>query len=464
MFGRSFFCAVQLAPYQRTTHAYVIGQPGTGKSRAIESWILQDIAAGHGVGVIDPHGDLFQNLLMHLSQAPSVWTRVVIIDPCSDDWVVPFNPLRAISGYSQERLSLFLTDIVSKIWGIDSVSAPRTMWLITNSFLALSKLDLSLADLPNFLLDREFRVSQLNCLPQSNVRFFFEKEFPQTASGAHQWSMPLLNKLGNLIFDPEIRMMIANNSKISFRQILDDGLIMLVNLPKGIIGEATSALLGAFIIAHVQKAALARADSVTRKPYYLYLDEFQNYTTENIKDILSESRKYSLSLTLVHQYLDQLTPSIRSAILNTTGSLMSFRVGYQDARQLAQEIFANHIHSHTTENPGSYFSQNSLPDLAQMSNPIRTSLSDMAARLVNLRFREFWFKRRGQYRPSKHRTFEMKTPARTAELIEAKNEMQKISGEHYGYPRQGIFDAMGKQATIQDERPDEKNDFSFWGM
>jgi DNA helicase HerA-like ATPase len=106
------------SPSERTTHTYVIGQPGTGKSRALESWIMQDIAAGHGVGVIDPHGDLFNNLILRLSSMPQVWERIVIIDPCNPDWVTTFNPLEAVSGYSQERLSLFLTDIIGKIWRV----------------------------------------------------------------------------------------------------------------------------------------------------------------------------------------------------------------------------------------------------------------------------------------------------------------------------------------------------------
>jgi type IV secretory pathway TraG/TraD family ATPase VirD4 len=120
---------------------------------------------------------------------------------------------------------------------------------------------------------------------------------------------------------------------------MDNQQILLVNLPKGILGEAPSALLAAFIVAHLQKAALARADRGSSIPFYLYLDEFQNYTTDNIKDILSESRKYALSLTLAHQYLDQLPGELRSAVLNTAGTLVSFRVGYHDATQLAKEIF-----------------------------------------------------------------------------------------------------------------------------
>ena len=135
--------------------------------------------------------------------------------------------------------------------------------------------------------------------------------------------------------------MLAGKPRITFRQIMDRQLVLLVHLPKGTIGEGASALMGAFIVAHIQKAALARADSPYRNIFYLYLDEFQNYTTDNIRDILSESRKYSLSMTLVHQYLEQLNPEIRSAVLNTAGAIACFRVGYQDGLHLAKEIFPN---------------------------------------------------------------------------------------------------------------------------
>src|SRR5207253_475749 len=124
-----------------------------------------------------------------------------------------------------------------------------------------------------------------------------------------------------------------------FRKILDGNRVLLVNLTKGILGEGNSAMLGAFIVAHLQQAALSRADTRKREPFYLYLDEFQNYTTDNIKDILAESRKYGLSLILAHQYLKQLAGDLQAAVLNTAGTLACFRVGYQDASLLAREIF-----------------------------------------------------------------------------------------------------------------------------
>jgi hypothetical protein len=271
-----------LTAAHRTTHTYVVGQPGTGKSRALESWALQDILAGRGVAVIDPHGDLFQHLVAHIATRPEVGERVILLDPCDRKWTVGFNPLEAIQGVSPERAALFLTDVIVKIWKLDTTTAPRMVRLLTHTFLALSCLGLTLLDLPRFLTDSDFRKHLLSRLANENARAYFAWEFPDHEGATHQWVTPVLNKIGGLLFDPDTRLMVAGHSTINFRHIVDRQRVLLVNLPKGIIGEGASALLGAFIVAHFQKAALSRASVSQRQPYYLYLDEFQNYTTDNI--------------------------------------------------------------------------------------------------------------------------------------------------------------------------------------
>lgn len=421
-----------LPPAHRMTHTYVIGQPGTGKSRALESWALQDILAGHGVAVIDPHGDVYRHLVAHLATKPEVGERVILLDPCDPQWVIGFNPLEAIQGVSQERAALFLTDVVVKVWKLNTATAPRMVWLLTNTFLALANLGLTLLDLPRFLLDADFREHLLPRLTNDHARAYFALEFPQNQSAVHQWVTPVLNKIGSLIFDPDTRLMVAGRASLNFREILDRKRILLVNLPKGIIGEGASALLGAFIVAHFQKAALSRANVNHRQPYYLYLDEFQNYTTDNIQDILSESRKYGLSLTLAHQYLDQLSTDLRSAVLNTTGTLASFRVGYGDAYQLAKEIF-----------PSSDFLSEARPELRLRRLtpwPILTvrerheseGWEHLAHQLTGLSSRQFWMRRRGPQPPAKLRTLNMPDPALTPELVAAIHALRDSSGARYG--------------------------------
>lgn len=425
---------LSLPPGARATHLHVIGQPGTGKSRALESWIMQDILSGQGVGVIDPHGELFDHLLSRLarlvSDNPSLAQRVVIINPVDRNWTVGFNPLEAIPGYSTERLAGFLTDVVIKIWKIDATNAPRMIRLLMHTFLALAELELSLASLPRFLIDADWRETLLLRVRHADVLSYFRHEFPQKGA-THQWITPVLNKVASLLFDPDLRLMFSTRSTIHFRQILDRGLVLLVNTSKGILGEGNSALLGAFIVAHIQKAALARADGLPHRPFFLYLDEFQNYTTDNIKDILSESRKYQLSLVLAHQYLDQLPADLLGAVLNTTGTLACFRVGYQDASQLSHELFP------PEELLRSWWDFQFLR-IGKVPVPLPLRQSEPVAReelvkwLTQLERREFVAKRRGPYPPIKQRTFEMRAPEMSDALLDARAELMRISGERYG--------------------------------
>ncbi len=427
--------AVLLSMRARATHTYVIGQPGTGKSRALESWIMQDIVAGRGVGVIDPHGELFDHLISRIArlgeQEPSLADRTVIINPVDRTWTVGLNPVEAIQGISTERLAALLTDVVIKIWKIDTTAAPRMIRLLTHTFLALAELGLSLADLPKFLLDEEWRESLLQRTSHPEVVTYFRSEFPIRGGATHQWVTPVLNKIGALLFDPDLRLMFSTSSTIRFRQILDGNLILLVNLSKGLLGEGNSALLGAFIVAHLQQAALARDDYSRRRPFFLYLDEFQNFTTDNIKDILSESRKYALSLVLAHQYLDQLPPELLGAVLNTTGTIACFRVGYHDASFLSRELFPPRYLA-ATHWELKFIRLGRFPfPLPQVYNaPL--GHDDLATILTQLEPREFVARHRGPYPPIKQRTFDMPAPRMSESLYRARDELLKISGERYG--------------------------------
>ncbi|MBI3732801.1 MAG: hypothetical protein HY259_05005 [Chloroflexi bacterium] len=424
-----------LAPAQRVSHTYVIGQPGMGKSFALESWAMQDIRAGRGVGVIDVHGDLFRNLVSRLALLaqtdPSLAERVVIIDPSDPTWTVGFNPLEPIPGVSRARQAWFLTDAIVKIWQIDPSESPRMLRLLSHTFLALSEHHLSLVDLPPFLCDSVWRGQLLQRTRDPALASYFQHEFPRSESAIQQWTTPVLNKVGPLIFDPDVRLMLGARSTIHFRQILDHERILLVNLSKGLLSEGNSALLGAFLMAQLQQAALSRADSGLRRPFYLYLDEFQNYTTDHIKDVLSESRKYSLSLVLAHQYLDQLPDDLRGAVLNTTGTLACFRVGHADASVLAKEIFPLDFLSNARADPR-------LRGWGRFLSPLigedgRSGTAEaLAALLTNLKERQFWAKRRGPHRPVKQRTLEMPVPSPSHVLAQARQQLRATAGTRYG--------------------------------
>lgn len=417
----------------RSTHLHVIGQPGTGKSRAIESWFMQDVAAGHGVGVLDPHGELFDHLLAHVAQLaqehPDIAERVIIVNPLDRTWTVGFNPLDKIEGISPERQAAFLSDVVVKITRLESTG--RTFRLLNFTFLALSELGLTLMDLPRFLVEEEWREQLLLQVSLTEILRYFHSEFPKARGAVHEWITPVLNRIGPLLFDPDLRLMYSIPSTIRFREILDRGMILLVNLSKGQLGEANSALLGAFIVAHIQKAALARVNGSLRRPFFLYLDEFQNYTTDNIKDILSESRKYALSLILAHQFLDQLAPDLLSAVLNTTGTLACFRVGYRDAAFLSHEIFSPGTLMQTEPDLAFLrFGPVSVPWPTQHQVPLQER--ELVSLLTGLRHREFWVKPRGPHMPFKQRTFDMPAPEQTSARWEAQQEMIHMAGMRHG--------------------------------
>ncbi len=469
----------RLVQADRATHTYMVGQSGTGKSRALESWAMQDIMAGHGIGVIDPHGDLFQDLLFHLSGRPELAERVVILDPCDPNWVVSFNPLEAVRDVPQERLALFLTDVVIKMWKINPTTAPRMIWLLTNSFLALADLGLTLLDLPRFLLDADYRDEFLPRLRHPNVRAYFTGEFPKPRWLVHEWVTPVLNKIGGLIFDSDVRLMLAKGAPLSFRDVLDRQLILLAHFPKGILGEESSALLGAFVVAQFQKAALSRADASNRPPYVLYLDEFQNYTTDNIKDILSESRKYGLSLTLAHQYLEQLSPELRSAVLNTTGTLACFRVGYHDAVQLSKEVFPSREFLAPSQWRFDLRNIARLPFISAEAQRQPLGWEGLAEKLANLRPREFWMRRRGPHAPVKLRSLDMPDPLLTPEIQASVRRLRDVSGRIYGRRKKTVQQNLAEEAgtapgpprPARDAKPkapvDDKkngNGFSPWGQ
>lgn len=441
---------MKLPIWARATHTYMIGQPGTGKSRGLESGAVQDIVSGHGVGVMDPHGELFDHLLSRVAllaeHNPRLAERVVVINPIDPIWTVGFNPLEPIDGVSTERLAGFLTDVVIKIWKVDPTNAPRMVRLLNFSFLALAELRLSLMDLPRFLLEEDWRDGLICRIAHPEVVRYFRYEFPNTGGATHQWVTPVLNKVGALLFDPDLRLMFLGRSTINFRDIIDRNLVLLVNLSKGQLGEANSALLGAFIVAHMQKAALARSDYARQRTFFLYLDEFQNYTTDNIKDILSESRKYGLSLVLAHQYLDQLPTDLLGAVLNTTGTIACFRVGYQDASVLSRELFP----------PGSLERVNWELDFMRLGryplpypHHVRYPLTreDLTTLLTQLEHREFCAKRRGPFLPVKLRTLDMPTPVKSEHLYRARAELMRISGQRYGRLKWQVHDGL------QHERP-----------
>ena len=442
---------------QRQTHIYVIGQPGTGKSRLIESWFMQDVLAGNGAGIIDPHGDLFNHLISRIAVHPEVWNRVIIINPCDPKWAVPINPLVAASGNTAARMAWFLTDVILKIWSLKMTEAPRMSWLMGNTFAALAELNLPLTFLSRFLLDANFREERILKIGNNETRAYFEFEFPKTANAVRQWAAPLLNKMGEFLYDPDIRCLLSGTSSLDFRQVMDDGCILLVNIPKGILGENASALLGAFIVAQMQKAALARANMPRRKPFYLYLDEFQNYTTDNITDILSEARKYALSLIIANQYLSQLSTDIREAVLNTAGTLVSFRIGYNDAVKLARHIFPSPDFLGFKKITLNLNGSGLLPRLRIREENADEGWEVCAQALAGLQKRSFWIRSRANQNPSRFKSLDMPDPPMSNEMRTQISDLVDTSGIRYATLKKEIRQREESSGYARGEFQSERN-------
>jgi len=444
---------------QRATHTYIIGQPGTGKSRLMESWVMQDIHAGHGVCVIDPHGDLFQNILSRVAQTPNLWSRVLIIDPCDEEYAVNLNPLKPPAGISSVRTAWFLADIILKIWKLKSTEAPRMTWLMANTFSALSDLRLPITATSRFLMDAEYRSRLVYKINHEPTRSYFELEYPHTKGGTHQWAAPLLNKLGSFLHDPDISAMFTESKGINFRAQMDKRRIILVHIPKGILGENTSNLLGAFIVAQIQQAALSRTTSKERNPYYLYLDEFQNYTADNISDILSESRKYALSMVLAHQYLDQLDRKIQSAVLNTAGTIACFRVGYDDSLRLAKNVFPTKDFNARVNVKIDFRRQASIliPHITEKKE--KGGWDQLAYLISNQNNREFWVRTRTSKKVLHLRSQHVPTIHRTKKLEEGIRNMVGMSGRRYAKLKKSFG---GMKYGYRYPRDNQSNSGSLW--
>lgn len=333
--GKDFHAGLSVS--ERRQHLYVIGQTGTGKSTLLRNLILQDIEAGRGVALIDPHGDLANEILEHIP--PSRTDDVVYLDPTSPD-PLAINLFRA----TKDNWHLVASGIVSafkKIWG-DSWG-PRLEYILFATLAALIQCDnSSMLGVSRMLHDARYRAWVVRQIDDPMVRSFWLDEFESyDRKFLQEIISPVQNKVGQLFFAPPIRNTLGQvRTKVNFRFMMDRKRIFIANLCKGYLGEAHSNLLGSLLVTGFEIAALSRADSPpdAREDFFLYVDEFQNCATDSFASILSEARKYRLCLTLAHQYTGQLDEGLRDAVFGNVGSLISFRVGESDASVLERQF------------------------------------------------------------------------------------------------------------------------------
>ena len=331
----------------RRRHVYIVGKTGMGKTEMMKNMAIQDIQAGRGVGFIDPHGEAAEELLDFVPA--SRINDVVYFNPADIDYPIAFNVMEKVGVEHRHLVAAGLMGVFKKIW--PDVWSARMEYIVNNSILALLEYpNTTLLGINRMLADAEYRKKIVEKVTDPVVKAFWVQEFARyTQRYEIEATAAIQNKVGQFISNPLIRNIVGQvKSKIDMREIMDDGKILIANISKGKVGEDNSRLLGALLITKLQLAAMSRVDvpEEKRRDFFLYVDEFQNFATEAFVNILSEARKYRLSLVLGNQYiaqLEEMTPTgkstkVRDAIFGNVGTIITFRVGAEDAEYFEKEF------------------------------------------------------------------------------------------------------------------------------
>jgi type IV secretory pathway TraG/TraD family ATPase VirD4 len=319
----------------RLSHIYVIGKTGVGKSTLLETLAKQDLDAGRGFALIDPHGDLVDRIARYVGND----SRVVYLNAPDARQPYGYNPLRRVR---DDKIPLAVSGFIETLrklwpdaWGV------RMEHVLRNTLYALLEQDdARLPDILRLYRDETYRKAITRTIRNQTVRHFWRSEFEQYHFRQKADAVaPIQNKLGALLSDPTLyRVLVEPKKDLKFRSMMDQGRALLVNVSKGQLGADSSLVLGALILSTLSLAALSRAEGSERRPFFIYVDEFQSFTTLMLATMLPELRKYGVGMTLANQHLHQLDPAIRSAVLGNAGTLISFRVGAEDAPYLAREF------------------------------------------------------------------------------------------------------------------------------
>jgi hypothetical protein len=324
----------------RSRHVYIIGQTGTGKSALLELFALSDIYQNQGYAIIDPHGDFAVN---NLKFVPTSRIKdVVYFNPADTEFPLGFNPMEVYDPSQRNNVSSEIIGVLKRMFG--ESWGPRLEYILRYTILALLEYpNTTMLDITRMLTDKKFREKVLEQVHDTVVLQFWRVEFTSWNDRfASEAIAPVLNKVGAFVANPIIRNIIGQpKSTFNIREIMDEGKILIVNLSKGLIGDDNAAILGALMVTKIQLAAMSRSDIPNiddRKPFYLYVDEFQNFATDSFAVILSEARKYGLNLTVANQYVSQMSESVRNAIFGNVGTIIGMRVSAEDAPLLATQF------------------------------------------------------------------------------------------------------------------------------
>ena len=328
-----------IAPRDARHHVYVIGKTGSGKSTLLRNVLLQHAFAGQGFALVDPHGDLAEELLHHIP--PSRSDDLVYFNPGDLEYPVGMNLVAHVAPDERHLVASGIVASFKSLWR--SSWGPRTEYILYNCVAALLDCEnTTLLGLPRLLTDTSYREWVVRQIKDPIIRAFWLTEFAAYDERFLTEAVsPIQNKVGALLGSPVVRNIIGQvKTKLDVRFIMDEGKILIANLSKGRLGEDKSNLLGSLLVMQFQLSAMSRASvpEEERRDFALVIDEFQNFSTDGLASILSESRKFHLSLLLCHQYIAQLTPEIRDAVFGNVGTVIAFRVGSADADVLAREF------------------------------------------------------------------------------------------------------------------------------
>jgi hypothetical protein len=343
LFGLTNYRGIQhkfgIKRFDRSRHLYILGQTGTGKSKLMNLLTLSDIYHNQGFAIVDPHGDFATDMMQFIPEHRL--KDVIYFNPTDRDNPIAFNPLEVTDEIMKNNISSEMIGVLKRMfdsWG------PRLEYILRFTILALLDYpDSTLLGITRMLTEKEFRKKVIKEIKDPIVRQFWVNEFASwNDKFASEAVAPVLNKVGAFTANPLIRNIIGQpKSGMDLRKIMDEGKILIVNLSRGQIGEDNAAILGAMIVTKIQLAAMGRANVPLdqRRPFYLYVDEFQNFATDSFAVILSEARKYALNLTVANQYVSQMPETVRDAVFGNVGSMISFRVGAEDGKVM-EKYFA----------------------------------------------------------------------------------------------------------------------------
>lgn len=323
----------------RRRHIYVVGKTGSGKSKLLELLLRQDIAYGHGLCLIDPHGDLMDEILDFIPKDRV--DDVIVIDPSDQDWPVSFNPLKNVAPELKHQVAQGLIEVLEKQFGANWT--PRLEHVFRFTCLALLDYpSATMRGMISMLTDREYRQKVVEYIEDDMVKRFWAIEFADWSEKFDAEAIiPLVNKLGQFLSNPLLRTIFGQEeNKIDLEEIMNSNKILLISLSKGKLGEENSSFFGAMFITKLYQAGMARASipEEQRTDFYLYVDEFYNVVTNTFENLFAESRKYGFCLTVAHQYISQLRKEVFATVLGNVGTIIVFRVGGNDAKQLTSEM------------------------------------------------------------------------------------------------------------------------------